>query len=35
MEIIREGSDVVYETGPLGCCFPMGTMTLRWLSPEE
>ncbi len=35
MEVIKEGSDVVSQTGPLACCFPVGTMTFRVGSPEE
>ncbi len=35
MEVIKEGSDVVSETGPLACCFPMGTMGYRGSSPED
>jgi len=30
MEIIRKGSERVFEgPGPLGCCFPAGTMNFR------
>lgn len=34
MEVIKEGSDVVSQTGPLACCFPMGTMGFRVQGPE-
>lgn len=29
MEIIRKGSDKVFEVGPLGCCYPSGTWGFR------
>jgi hypothetical protein len=29
MEIIRKGSDKVFEDGPLTCCFPVGTWASR------
>lgn len=29
MEIIKQGSDNVFEAGPLNCCFPAGTLSLR------
>lgn len=32
MEIIKDGSDVVYETGPLSCCYPGGTLGFRTAS---
>ena len=25
MQIIKKGSDKVFEVGPLGCCFPPGS----------
>jgi len=30
MEIIKKGSDNVFDAGPLGCCFPIGSNGLRW-----
>ena len=30
MEIIRKGSDMVFENGPLTCCFPAGTLGFRY-----
>jgi len=30
MEIIKQGSDNVFESGPLNCCFPAGTLSLRY-----
>jgi len=29
MEIIRKGSDKVFEVGPLNCCFPPGSWGSR------
>jgi len=29
MEVIREGSDKVFDSGPLNCCFPVGSLGLR------
>ena len=29
MEVIKQGSDMVNEMGPLSCCYPMGTMGPR------
>lgn len=29
MEIIRKGSDKVFEIEPRGCCFPPGTLSSR------
>jgi len=30
MEVIRKGSDMVFEVGPLGCCFPAGVWGFRY-----
>jgi hypothetical protein len=30
MEIIRRGSDRVFDSGPLGCCFPVGSNGFRF-----
>gem|GEM_PF-1412282 len=36
MEVIRQGSDDVFERIPLiGCCFPAGTLGTRLRSPGE
>jgi len=29
MEIIRKGSDKVFDSGPLTCCFPVGFTAYR------
>jgi hypothetical protein len=29
MEIIRKGSDNVFEAGPLTCCYPIGSNGFR------
>jgi hypothetical protein len=29
MEIIRKGSDKVFDSGPRGCCFPVGLVAFR------
>jgi len=29
MEVIRKGSDKVFDVGPLTCCFPSGTWAFR------
>jgi len=29
MEVIKQGSEVISEVGPLSCCFPSGTLGLR------
>jgi hypothetical protein len=31
MEVIRQGSDMVNEVGPLSCCYPAGTMGPRFI----
>ncbi len=30
MEVIKKGSDKVFEAGPLGCCYPVGTESNRF-----
>jgi len=29
MEVIRKGSDKVFDSGPLTCCFPAGLIASR------
>lgn len=29
MEVIKQGSDIIYVVGPLSCCFPVGTLGRR------
>jgi len=34
MEIIKRGSDDVYQVGPLNCCWPPGSDSNRSPEPE-
>ena len=35
MEILKKGSDNVFEAGVRGCCWPPATEGFRYTEPEE